>query len=593
MSVPHAGAGRHGAVLLEGGNTRFSLWAPDAQTVSVELEDGARWPMRGAAGGWFVAELPCGAGTRYRYAIDDRLRVPDPASRAQLGDVHGPSLVVDPRAYRWRHPDWRGQPWHRTVLYELHVGAMGGYQRIIERLPALAELGITAIELMPLAEFPGARNWGYDGVLPYAPEASYGPPEALKELVDSAHGHGLMVFLDVVYNHFGPDGNFLGEYASAFFRADRPTPWGDAIDFRRQEVRDFFIDSAVLWLQEYRFDGLRLDAVHAIHDKDFLRELAVRVHAAVEADRQIHLVLENDDNAASLLLGQGFTAQWNDDVHHALHVLLTGEAEGYYADYQDEPTRLLARCLAEGFAYQGEMSRRGVPRGEPSAHLPPSAFVLFLQNHDQIGNRACGERLSTLADAEALRAATTLLLLSPMIPLLFMGEEFAARQPFLYFTDHHGELAEAVRSGRRNEFAEFAAFRDPASRAAIPDPNAEATFAASRPDFACAAAPDHAQWLALYRQLLQLRHAELMPLLPGTCALGAEVLGAGALRARWRLGDGQVLRIELNLAAGEVPLGAARPARLLFESREADAARRAGLLAPRLAQVFLEPADER
>lgn len=592
MSVPHAGPGRHGAVLMETGHTRFGLWAPDAQAVSVELDDGARWPMQSAAGGWFVAELPCGAGTRYRYAIDDRLRVPDPASRAQAGDVHGPSLVVDSRAYRWRHPDWHGRPWHETVFYELHVGAMGGYQRIVEHLPALAELGITALELMPLAEFAGARNWGYDGVLPYAPEASYGPPEALKELVDAAHEHGLMVFLDVVYNHFGPDGNFLDQYAGAFFRHDRPTPWGAAIDFRRQEVRDFFIDSALLWLQEYRFDGLRLDAVHAIFDKDFLRELAVRVRAAVEPARHVHLVLENEDNGASLLLGQGFTAQWNDDAHHALHVLLTGETEGYYADFQDEPTRLLARCLGEGFAYQGETGRRGVPRGEPSAHLPPSAFVLFLQNHDQVGNRALGERLSALADPEALRAATTLLLLAPMIPLLFMGEEFAARQPFLYFTDHHGALAEAVRNGRRNEFAAFAAFRDPESRAAIPDPNAAATFEASRPDFACATAPGHAQWLALYRQLLRLRHAELVPRLPGVQALGAEVLAAGALRARWRLGDGEVLRIELNLAAEPVPLGATPPARLLFESREAGEARRAGLLAPRLAQVFLEPADE-
>lgn len=589
--MQHARRQQHGAVLLEAGRTRFCLWAPDAQRVSVAVEGGASWPMQAEEAGWFRCELACGAGTRYRYCIDGELCVPDPASRAQAGDVHAPSLVVDPQAYHWQHPDWRGRPWHEAVIYELHVGAMGGYAAIGERLADLAELGITAIELMPLAEFPGARNWGYDGVLPYAPEASYGSPAALKQLIDQAHGHGLMVFLDVVYNHFGPDGNFLGHYAKAFFRHDLPTPWGDAIDFRRPQVRDFFIDSALQWLQEYRFDGLRLDAVHAIDDKSFLHELAARVRAALAPQRHVHLVLENEDNSASLL-AQGFTAQWNDDGHNALHVLLTGETQGYYADFCHSPTHKLARCLAEGFVFQGELNRHGEPRGEPSGHLPPSAFVLFLQNHDQIGNRAFGERLIELADAEALRAATCLLLLSPMIPLLFMGEEMAVRQPFLYFTSHTDALGDAVRIGRRAEFAAFPAFADASSRERIPAPNAEATFAASRPDFGCADQPGHAEWRALYRQLLSLRQREIVPRLPGARALGAEVLAEAAVSARWRLGDGQVLRIELNLAEHAVPLAAEPPGRLLFASRAVLAQRQRGLLAANTALVFLEPGDD-
>jgi maltooligosyltrehalose trehalohydrolase len=582
----------HGAILLDAGRTRFCLWAPDAQTVSVAIDGGADWPMQAQAAGWFCCTLACGAGTGYCYCIDGKLRVPDPASRAQASDVHSPSLVVDPLAYHWRHPEWCGRPWHEAVIYEVHVGAIGGYAALGERLAGLAELGITAIELMPLAEFPGARNWGYDGVLPYAPESSYGPPEALKQLIDSAHGHGLMVFLDVVYNHFGPHGNFIAQYAKAFFRHDQPTPWGDAIDFRHPQVRDFFIDSALQWLQEYRFDGLRLDAVHAISDKSFLRELAARVRAALPAERHVHLVLENEDNSASLL-AQGFTAQWNDDGHNALHVLLTGESEGYYADYCRETTQKLARCLAEGFVYQGQLNRHGKPRGEPSGHLPPSAFVLFLQNHDQIGNRAFGERLSDLVDAQALRAATSLLLLSPMIPLLFMGEEIAVCQPFLYFTSHPDELADAVRIGRRAEFASFAAFADAAQRERIPAPNAEATFALSRPDFDCADAPGHAEWHAFYRQLLSLRHREIVPRLPGARALGAEVLAEAALSARWRLGDGQVLRIELNLAEHAVALAAEPSGRLLFASRAVLEQRHSGMLASNTALVFLEPGDDR
>ncbi|AVO58997.1 malto-oligosyltrehalose trehalohydrolase [Pseudomonas chlororaphis] len=551
----------HGTVPLDAERTRFALWAPDARHVSVELQDGPSLPMLPQANGWFMVIGRCPPGTRYRFNIDERIRVPDPASRAQDGDVHGPSLVVDPQAYRWQHPHWQGRPWHQAVIYELHVGVLGGYREVEKHLPRLVELGITAIELMPLAEFPGDRNWGYDGVLPYAPEASYGSPDDLKHLIDCAHGLGLAVMLDVVYNHFGPDGNYLHHYAKAFFREDRHTPWGAAIDFRRQPVRDFFIDNALMWLLEYRFDGLRLDAVHAIDDPDFLHELAQRVRQRIDPARQVWLTLENEHNQASLL-EQHFDAQWNDDGHNALHVLLTGETDAYYADFAERPTEKLARCLSQGFAYQGHVTRHGTARGEPSSHLPPSAFVLFLQNHDQIGNRAFGERLVRLAEPQALRAATVLLLLSPMIPLLFMGDELAAPQPFLFFTSHHGELADAVREGRRGEFAAFSAFADPHKREQIPDPNAPDTFLASRPQ----ADPDQGeQTRALYRQLLQLRREHIVPYLPGAEALGAEVLAEGALCARWRLGNGQELRIDLNLSPRNVEQRPPNAAQRLFD----------------------------
>ncbi|WP_295474704.1 malto-oligosyltrehalose trehalohydrolase [uncultured Pseudomonas sp.] len=553
---------RHGAVLLDPQHTRFALWAPDAQEVSLVLDDGQRLAMPALADGWFVLEAACSAGTGYRFAIDQRLEVPDPASRAQNGDVHTSSRVVDPAAYAWQHSTWQGRPWHEAIIYELHVGALGGYAGVERQLPRLAALGITAIELMPLAQFPGDRNWGYDGVLPYAPQASYGTPEQLKQLIDTAHGLGLMVILDVVYNHFGPDGNYLGEYAREFFREDIHTPWGAAIDFRRPEVRRYFIDNALMWLNEYRFDGLRMDAVHAINDPQFLKDFARQVRAAIEPGRHVWLNLENEFNQAGLL-EEGFDAQWNDDGHNTLHVLLTGETDAYYQDFAQQPTRKLARLLSEGFVYQGQANRHGEARGEPSAHLPPTAFVLFLQNHDQIGNRALGERLPRLAPAQALQAATALLLLAPMIPLMFMGDEWAASEPFLFFTSHHGELADAVREGRRNEFADFAAFNDPQRREAIPDPNDPHTFEASRPalaalDLETDQGLEHRQWLALYQQLLQIRHAEIIPRLPGAFALGTEVLADGAVSARWRMGDGQVLRIDLNL--GAQPLALPRPA---------------------------------
>lgn len=562
----------YGAELIAPDRTRFRLWAPTAKMVEVEIGGLGRVQMTALDDeGWFETVAHCGAGATYRYVamtqFDGEVSVPDPASQAQQDDIDGPSVVLDHAAYQWRFPLWAGRPWHETVLYELHVGVLGGFEAVCARLPALAALGITAVELMPIADFPSDRNWGYDGVLPFAPEASYGTPDQLKALVDTAHGLGMMVFIDVVYNHFGPDGNYLNSYALSFFRDDLHTPWGKAIDFRRPEVRDFFNENALHWLHHYRVDGLRFDAVHAISEEDWLPEVARRVHAyqdhceAAGQPRHLHLVLENDHNRAVLLQEDntrkdGFNAQWNDDWHHVMHVLLTGEHAGYYGDFSHDPAQKLARSLSEGFVYQGEPSptRNGAPRGEGSAHLPPTAFVNFLQNHDQIGNRAYGERLTMLANPHALRVAQALLLLSPQIPLLFMGEEYGATQPFLYFTSHLDEsLASAVRDGRRKEFARFPAFADEAARAAIPDPNAESSFAASVP-----AAPhdpvetDGFSWSEWVAALLKLRRTFIVPHLHRCSALGATVLGKAAVSVCWRLGNGSTLAIAINL--GDVGL---------------------------------------
>ena len=568
--------------------TRFRVWAPSCPKAELQVEyDGhsKTLDMARDASGWFTAEAACGAGARYRYRFGDSTGyVPDPASRFQPDGVHGPSEVVDPLAYAWRNPQWSGRPWEEMVIYELHVGALGGYRQLAERLPKLAELGVTAIELMPVNEFPGRRNWGYDGVLPFAPASAYGRPEELKALIDRAHELGLCVLLDVVYNHFGPDGNYLAQYARPFFREDRPTPWGPAIDFRRPEVSEFFVSNALYWLLEYRFDGLRFDAVHAIADDDWLRTCASRIRAAVGSERHVHLVLENERNTASLLR-EHFDAQWNDDAHNTLHVLLTGEHEGYYAAYKEEPIAKLARVLGEGFVYQGEPSpiHEGEPRGEPSAALAPTKFVMFLQNHDQVGNRAFGDRLRALCEPQPLRAATALLLLSPQIPLLFMEEEYGSTQPFLFFTDYGGELADAVREGRRREFSRFSSFSNPEKRASIPDPNAVQTFAMSSASCDCSvedepekprteAPGERETWRHFYRSALAVRAKLIAPRLAGARALGAQVLQAAggqdacAVLARWRLADGETLSIALNLGAERVPLAQSPYGTIVFET---------------------------
>ena len=485
-----------GAEWLPGSGTRFRLWAPACQRVDLLVEGQAPRPMIGLAEGWRELLLDeAGPGTLYRFGLPDGMKVPDPASRFQPRDVHGPSEVIDPAGYRWTDADWNGRPWHEAVLYELHVGAFtpeGTFRAALGKLGHLASLGVNTIEIMPIADFPGRRNWGYDGVLPYAPDSSYGRPDDFKALVEAAHARGISVLLDVVYNHFGPDGNYLSAYAPGFFTDRHKTPWGAAINYdggHSRPVRDFAIHNALYWIEEFHLDGLRLDAVHAIMDDsepDLLQELALRVRAAA-TDRPLHLILENEDNVASRLLRSDrarpdrYTAQWNDDVHHVLHVAASNEGSGYYVDYLGD-TEKLGRALAEGFAFQGEvMPYRGRERGEPSASLPPDAFVAFIQNHDQIGNRAFGERIGAFAPAETVRAIAAVYLLSPQVPMLFMGEEWASAQPFPFFCDFEGDLADAVRNGRREEFARFPEFRDPAMRERIPDPLAEATFRSAKP----------------------------------------------------------------------------------------------------------------
>ena len=536
----------YGAKPLGDDKVRFRLWAPDVETVSIECDTGHRATMRALDDGWFECVCPAPFGSGYRFRVGKDVVVPDPASRRQReGDVHGYSVVVDPSSYAWKHDTWHGRPWHEAVIYELHVGLLGGYRGVEMVLPHLASLGITAVELMPIAEFPGDRNWGYDGVLPYAPSASYGTPDDLKSLIDTAHGLGLMVFLDVVYNHFGPEGNYLGAYASRFFDEATHTPWGAAIGVSTPQVGDYFVHNALYWLEEYRFDGLRFDAVHAIGNPGWLGSLAARVHAAMGPERHVHLVLENEANQANLLGRGRFDAQWNDDFHNAIHVLLTGEDEGYYAHYEPAMDKLL-RSLREGFAYQGEVmgDRR---RGEPSAHLAASRFVNFLQNHDQIGNRAFGDRLSAMIHPETMEAALVLLLLAPFVPMLFMGEEWGSRTPFLFFTDFIDErMRRAVREGRRKEFAAFASF----AGEEIPDPNDYDTFTASIPERDIALGEARRTFV---RSLIAVRREYIGPHIADAHGQDAQALGAQAFVASWSL-SGRTLTIFVNLGDTDVTI---------------------------------------
>jgi maltooligosyltrehalose trehalohydrolase len=577
--------------------TVFRCWAPQARRVDLLVEaQGNRPPLRqqfmSTRDGWFeTLARGVGPGARYRFRIDAELDVPDPASRFQPEGVTGSGEVVDPHAFAWSQTDWRGRAWHEAVLYELHVGTFtreGTYDAAVERLDELAQLGITAIELLPLNTFPGRWGWGYDGVLLYAPHPTYGRPEALKRFVQAAHQRGLMVLIDVVYNHFGPEGNYLHRYAEDFFTSVHHTPWGSAINFSHPVVREFFIQNALSWLNEYQFDGLRVDAVHAMFDDGethFIDELVDRVQRGPGSERHLHIVLENHHNEARRLGRKGhvMVAQWNDDSHHALHVLLTGEKDGYYRNYADRPLQHLGRVLAEGYAYQGEFyPTDGKDRGESSKLLPATAFVNFTQNHDQIGNRAFGERLASLAPPERLRAGLAILLLSPQIPMLFMGEEYAV-QPFLYYCDYQGELAKAIRDGRRNEFASFGAFADEQRREQIPDPNAPSTYAASQLDHSQRERSPHREWLDYTRELLRVRAQRVVPLIAGIVAGAATYQTDGSmLTVTWPVSDGtanqaaNVIALVLQANLGDTPRAAAPASELLYSTDGA---------APRLDQL--------
>ncbi len=596
-----------GAALLDGGGVCFRLWAPGVADVKLQLDEQQELPMAAVGGGRFELTVATAhAGSRYRFRLPDGLLVPDPASRRNPEDVHGPSEVVDPAAFDWPDDNWRGRPWEEAVIYELHIGSFtpaGNFAGVIERLDYLADLGVTALEIMPVADFPGRHNWGYDGVLPFAPDTAYGKPEDFKRLIAAAHQRGLMVLLDVVYNHFGPEGNYLHAYAPDFFNPRHATPWGAAINFDgpgSRTVRDFFIHNALYWIEEFHLDGLRLDAIHAICDDsspDIVEELGAAVRNGPGRERQVHIVLENDHNAAHYLSRDESrrwrygTAQWNDDIHHALHVLASGETDGYYADYAKAPVQMLGRCLSSGFAFQNDPSpfRNGELRGEPSSHLPPAAFVDFLQTHDQIGNRAFGERLCHLATPEAMEVVTAILLLAPQPPMLFMGEEFAAEQPFLFFCDFGPELARLVTEGRRREFAQFKRFADPAARERIPDPNALATFATCVLDWKAIEREPHRATLKLHRRLLALRREWIAPRLAGmnNGSPQLKLLSERALAVRWQLGDGSLLSLVANF--GEQPLTTTpESGKLLFATSKLDAAAlAAGRLPPSSASWHL------
>lgn len=569
---------------LTADGTRFRLWAPNARRVGLKLDPAGQeqlnCELKATGNGWFEClARGVGAGAKYKFRIDDEIDVPDPASRFQPEGVPGAGEILDPDSFTWRESGWRGREWQEAVIYEMHVGTFtreGTYAAAISRLDELAKLGITAIELLPLNTFSGKQGWGYDGVLLYAPHPAYGRPEDLKRFVEAAHERRLMVLIDVVYNHFGPEGNYLHRYAADFFTDKRHTPWGSAINFAHPVVRQFFIQNSLYWLEAYRFDGLRVDAVHAMFDDGdmhFIDELVDSVQRGPGSDRQVHVVLENHHNQAQRLgrKGKVMVAQWNDDFHHPLHILLSGESDGYYCDYVEDPVRHLARVLAEGFAYQGEVSKfTGHARGESSSSLPPTAFVNFLQNHDQIGNRAFGDRLTKLTTPEKLKAGRAILLLSPHIPMLFMGEEYGAAEPFLYFCNYQGELAQAISAGRRNEFAAFGAFADEQQRERIPDPNAQRTYSASQLNADDRARSQHQEWLAHTRELLQLRAEQVVPLIPTIVAgQGEYEVDDRVLTVTWPTQNRTALVMQANLSDAPAWPTTSRPAKILYSGGRA------------------------
>ena len=504
-----------GAHRLPDGSWEFLLWAPNARCVRLQLCPSDKLiDMEPLPHGYYRAQVKQIDGdTRYLYRLDDQRGFPDPASRFQPQGVHGPSQIVDRGSFQWTDQNWKGIPLESSIFYELHVGTYtreGTFDALIPYLSRIAALGITTIELMPIAQFPGSRNWGYDGVYPFAPQNSYGGPAALHRLVDSAHSHGLAVALDVVYNHLGPEGNYLGAFGPYFTDRYR-TPWGQAINFDGQgsdEVRRFFIENALYWLEDYHFDALRLDAVHGMFDfgaRHFLAELKSSVgQLSHRLGRPLHVIAESDLNDSRLLHdpehgGYGLDAQWSDDFHHSVHALLTKENRGYYSDFGS--VAALAATLKEGWYYRGQYSHfRKRRHGNSPRGLAASKFVVCTQNHDQVGNRAFGERLTALVDFESLKLAAGINLLSPFLPLLFMGEEYGETAPFQYFTSHGDPaLVEAVRRGRREEFAAFG------WEQSVPDPQDEQTYKGSHLDHSLRERDKHKTLFRFYQELIRIR----------------------------------------------------------------------------------------
>lgn len=560
----------HFAPLVLQNSTVFRLWAPLHDKIMLRIEGNDAVEMQRAEDGWHRTEVSnTGPGTLYKFVLPDGLEVPDPASRFQPQDVHGPSEVIAFDDYQWRSEAWVGRPWEEMVFYELHMGSFtseGTFKAAADRLDYLKDLGVTAIQIMPLSDFPGKYNWGYDGVLPYAPDGSYGRPEELMALVDAAHERGISVFLDVVYNHFGPDGNYMPNYAPLFTDKHKSS-WGQGINYDAEGskwVREFVIQNALYWITDFRFDGLRLDAVHAIVDtssEHVLHEIARRAKEATPG-RQVHLVVENEENDTDLLKRDSngtpklFTAQWNDDLHHVLHIAATGEEFGYYGDFAKDPGNL-SRSLAEGFVFQGQiMPYRGKPRGKPSAELPPTAFISFIQNHDQIGNRAVGDRMATYRGEQELKAIAAVCLLAPQIPMLFMGEEWGAAEPFPFFCDFNEDLNEKVRTGRREELSRLPGF----DAEDLMDPTAYSTFASAKLDWSKLSSPSNASLLEFYRELLATRASHVVPLLRDlTDHKSSNRSSEDVVAVDWTLANGRGLHLLANLSAKDVKLAVEMP----------------------------------
>nr|WP_307276112.1 malto-oligosyltrehalose trehalohydrolase [Phyllobacterium ifriqiyense] len=585
---------------MPGGSVRFRIWAPGLDALRLDV-DGQCYRMDRAGDGWFeklIADLP--VGSPYCFVLDDGRNMPDPASRRQETDVHGRSIVCS-GSYEWRHTEWVGRPWEETVIYELHVGTFtdeGTFEAAMAKLPLLAEIGITAIEIMPVAQFGGNRGWGYDGTLLYAPHTAYGKPDDLKAFIDAAHGHEIMVFLDVVYNHFGPDGNYLPVFAPDFFDKSRDTPWGPAINFAKKPVRHYFIDNALYWLGEFRFDGLRFDAIDHIvdtTDPEILVEVAQQIRCQFP-HRHIHLTTEDNRNITRLHHREGgkavlHTAEWNDDFHSVAHVIATGETEGHFSDFKDQRWDKLATALTEGFVYQGQPSQylSGKRRGEPSSALPFSAFVDFLQNHDQIGNRAFGERLAVLAEDRLLHTLTAILFLSPHIPLFFMGQDWGETRPFCFFTDFHGTLADLVRDGRRREFSSFSAFSEGnCDIENVPDPNDENTFAMCKLDWAKPSSPEGRDWRAYFHRLIALRRRYLVPLLAsGGAGVGRRIqVEQAAIAIDWSFDVNRTLSLRANLGASAANVVKA-PCQPFFAYPHTDTRAEQGMMVPVSVEVAL------
>jgi malto-oligosyltrehalose trehalohydrolase len=532
-----------GAELLDEGGVRFRFFAPAADTVKLAIEGRDALPMQADGHGWHALDVAdAGAGVRYRYVLPDGTAVPDPVSRFQPEDVAGPSEVIDPGAYAWHGSEWRGRPWHEAVLYELHVGTFtpeGTFRAAMAKLDHIAALGVTGIELMTISDFAGTRNWGYDTVLLYAPDSAYGRPEDLKAFVDAAHARGLMVILDVVYNHFGPEGNYLPMYFPQILSRAHQTAWGPALNFDGEcsgEARELVLQNAVFWLDEYNVDGLRLDATHAIIDngpRHLLDELAERVHAYA-GDRHVPLILENENNIARQLRrgGEGacecYTAQWNHDIDHLLGAGFMGAMQERKQDDKGETDRL-GKALSEGFVIAAQENKEEYEAG---CHVPPNAFVGFLQSHDLIGNRIFGERVTSLLPREVVRALVAVILLAPQAPMLFMGEEWGATSPFPYFCDFHGDLSVAVQKGRREQISKLPGVSQEDLDKA-PDPQAESTFRSAQLRWEEVEEPRHREWIELYG-------------ISGRCGT-FEVNGPGGLCIEWKFAGGRKLHLAANL----------------------------------------------